>query len=155
MLAPHRELTTKEVRSLFSSGIKYIDSEASLSRAVRFSVGRRLWPRLAERLSIRAQAMTGIPLILDQPLSSAALSSPEEAFGAIEKMILRKQAPMAFVRGKYRHYSVVCGYTPVSLRLFDSYGYHWVRRSSCGTAESPKSLHRFHMASLIAVSARG
>lgn len=151
VLAPHHDLTDEEVRSLFWTGVRYLDSEGSLSKALRLSVGRRLWPKLAERIRSRAEQITNIRIVFDRP--KEALATPEEALAAIETMIVAKQAPMVFMRGKYRHYSVVCGYTLKSLRLFDSYGYQWVRRASCGPADCTTSLHRFHLASMIAVRA--
>ena len=154
VLAPHRELQDREARLLFRAGLRFIDEQSNLLRAVPKSVGRKRWPLLAERLSVSAERLSGIPIVLERPLLPNAPPTAEETLIAIEMMIHANKAPMVFVRGEYRHYTVICGYTPKSLRLFDSFGYHWVRRTSCGPVASAKSLHRFHLSSLIAVSAK-
>lgn len=154
VLAPHRPLTDKEARSLFWTGIRYIDSHSNLSSAVRRAIARTSWPGLAERIRQHAQRLAGLQLTFAQPQAGQLYDQPDRALEAIETMIASKHAPMVFMRGKYRHYSVICGYTPKSLRLFDSFGYQWVRRASCGHETCANSLHRFHVASLIAVSAK-
>jgi hypothetical protein len=153
VLAPHKQLSRTETGKLFACGIRFIDEEASLSRAVRRSVGVRTWPRLAERLRARAQRMTGIQMTLERPLASSSPMPPDEAIAAIERLILARRAPMVFLRGKYRHYTVICGFSSASLRLFDSAGFQRVQRSSCCTTSELPSLHRIHVPSLITLAA--
>jgi hypothetical protein len=132
VMAPHRELKHQEVRALFRAGVRFLERRGNLSTAVRSSVGARLWPQLAERLRATAQRMSNRSIILERPAlrKDAELA---DTWRTIERMITSGKAPVLFMRGKYRHYSVISGYTPASLKLFDSFGYHWVRRASCGT----------------------
>ena len=150
--APYRELSHDEVRLLFKSGVTFLAKRGSLPTAVHSAVGKGTWPHLAEQIAKAARTLGDIQFGLARPIKPGAPSAA--IMLSLERLITSGQAPMVFMRGKYRHYSVISGYTPASFKLFDSFGYHWVRRSSCSLAPTDKpTLHRFHIDSLIAVSA--
>lgn len=152
VMAPRRDLKHEEVRALFRAGVRFLARQGSLPEAVHSCVDERVWPELAKRIVARAQRMSDCPILLERPRLSKE-APVHETLRRIEKMITSGKAPCVFLRGRYRHYSVISGYTPVSLKLFDSFGYHWVRRSSCGIPGTPTSLHRLHLQSLIALTA--
>lgn len=150
--APYRELEHEEVRHLFKAGVAFLAKRGSLPSAVHSAVRKSVWPSLAKRMAKVASALDGIRIELAWPLAPG--SAAADSVLTLERLITSGQAPMIFMRGKYRHYTVISGYTPASFKLFDSFGYHWVRRSSCSLGNSDRpTLHRFHIESLIAVSA--
>ena len=152
VMAPHRELRHDEARSLFAVGVRFLLQRGGLPKAVHSCVRPRDWPGLAERIVASTQRIAGFPIVLDRPRLSA--NAPFEAtLSHVERMITAGMAPCVFLRGSYRHYSVISGYTPASLLLFDSFSYHWVRRRSCGTTATHTSLHRFHVQSIITLAA--
>jgi hypothetical protein len=153
VMAPHRELMREEVRALFAAGVRHLERKGNLPEAVHSCVSERDWPKLAERVAITAQALVCRPILLEWPQLSKNISI-QDTFRRIERMIASGKGPCVFFRGKYRHYSVISGYTPASLTLFDSYGHRWLWRRSCGTTATPTSLHRFHVRSLISLSAQ-
>ena len=151
VLAPQRELTRGEERALFRAGVRFLDRQSALTEATLYCVNEWVWPKLAKRVVAKAQDFAERPIILEH--TSLSEDAPiHRTLHRIEGMIASGKAPCVFLRGKYRHYSVISGYTPLSLKLFDSFGYHWVLRKSCG-AEAPTSLHRFHMQSIITIAA--
>jgi hypothetical protein len=150
--APYEDLNHEQVRSLFKTGVDFLAERGTLSAAVQSAVGEATWPYLAERVARVTRDLGSVRVELAWPLNPSA--SRAEIVETIERLITSGKAPMVFMRGKYRHYSVISGYTPASFKLFDSFGYHWVRRSSCSIARGEKpTLHRFHVESLISVSA--
>lgn len=152
VMAPHRELKREEVRALFTAGVHVLAREGSLPEAVHSCVGEREWPKLARLLVANAQDIVNRPILLERvKLPNGA--GNHEAIRSIERMITSAKAPCVFLRGKSRHYTVISGYTPLSLKLFDSFGYHRVLRRSCGTTRTPGSRHRFHLRSIVALSA--
>lgn len=152
VMAPYRELRLDEARSLFATGILFLEKRDGLPKAVRSCVRQQHWPKLAQRLVTATHDIAGFAVVLDHPGISAT-APIEETLRHMEKMIDSGMAPCVFLRGGYRHYSVISGYTPASLMLFDSFGYHRVRRASCGTTAMNTSLHRFHTQSLLTVAA--
>ena len=152
VMAPYRELDREEVRALFTAGVGFLARRGTLLEAVHSCVGEREWPKLARHLVATSQDIVGRPILLERAKLSQGVST-HEAIQRIEGMITSGTAPCVFLRGKTRHYTVISGFTPSSLRLFDSFGYHRVLRRSCGTTGTPGSLHRFHLQSIIALSA--
>ena len=153
VIAPHRELRREEVRALFTAGVRYLDRQGDLPEALHSCVVESDWPKLADKMVATAQAIADRQILLERPRLSAD-APVQDTLRQIERMIASGKAPCIFLRGKYRHYSVISGYTPLSLKLFDSFGHHWVLRRSCGTNKTPTSLHRLHVQSIIALSAR-
>lgn len=152
VMAPHRELKRDEVRAMFTAGVGFLARQGTLTETVHSCIGERDWPKLARRLVATAQDIVERPIIIELPKLSRSVAV-EEAICSIQRMVTAGKAPCVFLRGKSRHYTVISGYTPSSLKLFDSFGYHRVLRRSCGTARTPGSLHRFHLQSIISLAA--
>lgn len=152
VMAPHRELKREEVRAMFTAGVRFLDRQGTLPETVHSCIGERDWPKLARRLVATAQNIVDRPILLERARLSKGVGTAE-TIQSVEQMIASGKAPCVFLRGKSRHYTVISGYTPSSLKLFDSFGYHRVLRRSCGTARTPGSLHRFHLQSIITLAA--
>lgn len=148
--APLKELSDDEGKSLFKAGVNFLAKRGRVANAVHSGVGQATWPQLAQHLA-RAAVRLRVPIFLEQPFTKSNMPA-EAAARTIEQLITAGKAPVVFMRGKYRHYSVISGYTPFSFKLFDSFDYHWVRRSSCSLDEVSVALHRLHVPSLIAFS---
>ena len=130
----------------------FLSRRGTLSTAVHSAIGEATWPHLVRRIAETAGKLADLRIELTTPFTGSSV--PDESFLRMDKLITAGPAPMVYMRGKYRHYSVISGYTPASFKLFDSFGYRWVRRASCSVAEAHKlTLHRFHIESLIALSA--
>lgn len=150
VLAPRVILTDEEVRLLFATGVRFLSRRGSLASAVRSCVPERDWPKLAARVVEAAQTITDRPISIERPrvTNDAPVG---ESLRLMEAFVGAGKAPCVFLRGRYRHYTVISGYTDASLKLFDSFGYRWVRRGSFrpGARRSP---HRLHLQSLITLA---
>lgn len=153
VLAPHKPLKQSDVRALFVDGIHYIAEHGDLSAALTSVVEKDLWHGLAESLCASAQPMANISINLECPFAHEK-SAGADFIQEIERMITSGTVPAVLMRGKYRsHYSVLSAYTPLSLRLFDSYGYRWVRRASCrNLTVASRSTHSFDLEGVITFS---
>jgi hypothetical protein len=149
--APSRILSDAEVQELFVGGVQDLASAGALPEAVCRSIERDHWRQLANALQRQAATSFGLTLKIEQPFASDE-AQMAEALGAIERMILQRKAVMVFMRGTYRHYTVIAGYSPASLRLFDSFGYRWLRKASVTTDGNENARHRLQLASLLAIS---
>ncbi len=152
VMAPHQELKREEVRAMFTAGVHFLARQGTLPETVNSCIGERDWPKLARHLVATAQKIVDRPILIERTTLSK-YAACHETIRDIERMITAGKAPCVFFRGKARHYTVISGYTPLSLRLFDSFGYHRVLRGSCGTAGTSGTLHRFHLQSIIALTA--
>lgn len=151
LMAPHRELKRKEVRALFTAGVQFLAQRGNLPEAVHSCVGEREWPKLARRLVTTAQEIVDRPIVLERGRLLRGVGI-DETIRSVEEMITSGKAPCVFLRGKSRHYTVISGYTPVSLKLFDSFGFHRLLIKSCGTTSEETARHRLHVQSMIALA---
>jgi len=55
------------------------------------------------------------------------------------------------IYGTYDHFTVVAGYTPQRLRLFDSAGMHWIAINHTTFAEQATTRHRTPISSICAI----
>lgn len=151
VLAPHRELRHEEVKAVFAAGVGILARRGGLANAAHSCVTEQDWPKLAARVVKAAQSIAQRPIVLEGPrLDNRVVGA--ETFDWIEGIVASGKAPCVFIRGAYRHYSVISGYTAASLRLFDSFGYHRLLRTSCSTSNSGSALHRLDLRSMITVS---
>lgn len=150
--APTRVLSHKHTQKLFIGGVRFLEQRDLLHRAVSGSIERRRWLTLTEFLRREARLNCDLSLRYEWPFEAEEETQPTQVLDAIEQILLQRKAVMAFLRGTYRHYSVISGYTPSSLTLFDSYGYRWLRKASCVATTTEPARHHIHAPSLIAVS---
>jgi hypothetical protein len=128
VVAPGTELSDDQGKALFKAGISFLAKQGEVPKAVHSGIGEATWPQLAQHVT-RQAAELRVSVLLEQPLANEHMSAALIA-RTIEQLITAGKAPVLFMRGKYRHYSVISGYSPFSFKLFDSFGYRWVRRSS-------------------------
>jgi hypothetical protein len=110
------------------------------------------WSELAEHLVTECSALTGLALRIHRSLATARSRKRSVALSMIES-ILQQQTPiLVSLEGAYNHYSVISGYTPTCLKLFDSLGYQRLRRSACDFARSEQGArHKLDLPSAIIV----
>ena len=108
------------------------------------------WPKLACRLVAKAQDLVQRPICIE-PCAPTKSATIQDTLLRIEQMIVSGKAPCVFFRGISRHYSVISGYTPLSLLLFDSFGYCRVLRRSCETTETATLAHRYQLRGVFGV----
>lgn len=150
VMAPKSELSDDDGKALFRAGITFLAERGKIAKALHSGVDQATWPKLTDHIA-RTAARMQVPVLLEQPFAKSDLPA-ETVPRTIERLITAGKAPVLFMRGKHRHYSVISGYSPFSFKLFDSFDYHWVRRLSCSFDDVTLALHRLHLPSLVAVS---
>ncbi|MDB5683928.1 MAG: hypothetical protein JWM75_1626 [Sphingomonas bacterium] len=152
VVEPHRSLTTADTAALFAAGVAHLDEEGLLASCVCEGLDVKPWSKLAEHLVARCSALTGLALRIQRPFATARSRKPKVAFSLIEK-ILQQQTPiLVSLEGAYNHYSIISGYTPTSLKLFDSLGYQRLRRSTCNFATDEEGArHKLDLRSVMVV----
>lgn len=150
-LAPTRLLNMEETRQLATAGIRYIEAHGQLSHAMLGGIRLSLWRRLAEALRDHAAFKLNAHIHIDQPFRYGPAFTAGQLLRVLETMVQR-QTPVIILRRGGR-YTIVSGYTPLSLILFDSFGQWWIKRESCGVKGDANVRHRLYSASLMTVIA--
>lgn len=127
-LAHKHVLNAVEVHQLMMAGMRFLHGRLTPQQAMLSGLRVTLWRNLAEAMAETTRRRIGAwttveRLHPDDPGRDAA-------FATLEDAILRMRVPMMLCRGG--HYTVVSGFTPSSLLLFDSGGACWFTRRLTG-----------------------
>jgi len=150
--APTQILSHKLTQQLFVSGVRYLSEKACLERAVCWAIERQRWLGLMRHMRREAWRTARLRVHHVHMFEDGHEIEAKQVLAAIEHHIAERKALLTFIRGAYRHYTVVAGTTPSSLILFDSYGYRWLRKASCVTTTTDPARHNLHAQSLMAIS---
>ena len=150
--APTQILSHKRTQQLFVSGVRYLSEKACLERAVCWAIERQRWLGLMRHMRREAWRTARLRVHHVHLFEDGDEVDAKQALAAIEHHIAERKAVLTFLRGAYRHYTVVAGSTSTSLILFDSYGYRWLRKSSCVPTATDPARHNVQAASLMAIS---
>lgn len=150
--APTQILSHKYAQRLFVSGVRYLSDRDALERAVCWAIKRQHLQGLVRHLRREAWAIAKLRVHHEHLLEDGDEIDAEQVFAALDHYLSQRKVVLAFLRGAYRHYTVVAGSTRSSLILFDSYGYRWLRKASCVVTATDPARHNVHAASLMAIS---
>lgn len=134
--AHKRHFDAARTHELLMAGLRFMDGRLTPSRAQLCGLRMNMWRQLVEALSDHVRSRHQLLVFTDQ--LHVDEQSTECALSAIERAIDRRRAVMLLMRGG--RYTVVGGYTPSSLLLFDSGGACWISRritrvpGECGSA---------------------
>ena len=129
---------------LFRQAVSLIDPLYLLRTSLVWGFTRQRWQALLNRLS-RLPIAGGRAIVITR-LTGPSVASLHELL--IERAIRAHRPVLGLLRGTYDHFTVVSGYTPTRLILFDSWGYHWVERRSCGVGRATPCRHRIAVKSV-------
>lgn len=155
LLGPVRPLKRYEAKRLFDAGVTLLVDHDMLARAVTQGFQDTLWQALVQRLVEEASATTGRTIIMHQPLAKVPRPTRSATFAAIEAAIAAGQPVLADLSGTHEHFTVISGYSPYSLFLYDSGQLFWLTRASCSTGKAGKRRHHLNPRSLTALSLQG
>jgi hypothetical protein len=147
LMAGHYRLNDKEEQGLVADAWRW----RSLRREVLPDRGLRQgeWVRMVESLCQCFSNRHGAFVTMVQPWRGRR-PDEREFFTTLERLIVSQHVVLSLLAGA--HYSVVRGYTPTSLLLFDSGDKCWIKRTSIGLIGSPRAVrHRFAAASTLAL----
>jgi len=145
-----QRLSELNSQKLFRHGASFLEQQSKLSAAVRFGLSWRLWVKLVGDLTTKAGRMLGGDVLLQQPFTGMDGLNQLIFIANVRAVLRDRKAVLILLRGEYEHFTVISGLTTTRLRLFDSYGYHWVTLASCATmGKVGATRHRIHIPSFL------
>jgi hypothetical protein len=136
---------------LFRRGVAYLNERSKLPSGTRPGLTVGLWHQLVFDLASQASIMAAATVHPCRPFYRRRGVSLDDVFTLTEAMIDRRSPILLLLEATQRHFSVISGYAPTRLRLFDSSNQHWLNRKSCSTARDAGTLYRIPASSLIAL----
>ena len=145
-------LTTDGVEALFRTGAAWLDAKQSLCDAVGQGIGWRRWLKLVFMLSAAAGRDIGGEIFLQLPFKGVQDLTPGFFVCVAREAVRDRKAVLVLLRGRYNHFTVICGVSETRLRLFDSHGYRWINIKSFGPgAGGQPARHQVHIPSVLLV----
>ncbi|MEO6072255.1 MAG: hypothetical protein ABIP67_03130 [Burkholderiales bacterium] len=133
-LHPQR-LTKLERQTIYLHAIAYLARRRQLKRVLGVGMDHGLWWDLRDALIAHVNAVYHVSLKPMPTLSGTAAIDRQRTVGAIKREVRRGRPVLAVFGGALDHYSVICGYTPQRLMLFDSSGLSWIIADNLGLGE--------------------
>lgn len=150
-VANRRPFAPREIDDLIDVGLRFLELRIGLRRGVVGAVRLELWQRMAQALVEHVARTKRVPLDLQALTRRESQISRTDAFSMLEATIGRRRLLLMLRRGGL--YTVVTGYTPHSLLLFDSGGAGWISKRLTGVpADSSNARHIIYPASFLALS---
>lgn len=153
LASQHRPLTAVQCQGLYRRGIEIVQGEGRLPFAAAWGISQTLWRRLVEDLCASASRRARLRIKARRPFVST-FARRRDVLATIEQAIDNGHPVLVALLGTYFHYTVICGYTPRRLILFDSYAYSWIDKASCAvTGEKVAGRHQIATRSLMIIAA--
>lgn len=149
-LAHKHILNAIEIHELLTAGTKFMSGRLTPQQAMLSGLRVTLWRRLAEAMTETTRRRIGVWIWVER-LHPSDLGR-DAAFATLEQAVLQMRVPMMLCRSG--HYTVVSGFTPSSLLLFDSGGACWVTRRLTGVpGDCDKTRHVIYPSSFLGLVA--
>jgi hypothetical protein len=149
-VADRRQLNAIEVHLLVAAGFNFLSDRLTARQVFNSGCRVSLWRGMAGAMVEAARLRLKIHLGLDR-LVSAPRNDRKATFAEIEDALTHWRPVMMLCRGG--RYTVVSGFTPVSLLLFDGHAC-WLSKNACGVpGDGENERHMLYPASLMALRA--
>jgi hypothetical protein len=149
-LAHQHRFTVSEVHTLMTAGFRFFEGRLSPNRCVMNGIRVQLWPGLVAAMCEATSQRTGRRVLLER-IHIGSRHDRMEVFNALEDAIARFRVPLILLRGGT--YTVVTGFTRASILLFDSRGYSWISKRSCGVpGDQPEARYMLCPSALVALN---
>ena len=153
VLAPVRQVKRPEALLWFRTGLEFLGETGNLEDIIACGIGPQLWLDLMKKLAAVASGNNSFYVSVSQPLKHTKPANRARMYETIEVAVLQGRAVLISLSGAHDHYTVVSGFSPSSLRLFDSGHLQRIGRADCGTQRSgDKWRHRINARTLTVVS---
>lgn len=127
---PIRPLQPRHHQTLFDHGVRFLARKGRLETSSLEGMNERLWISLRDAMLSEqelARALRPVPIML---FPSGRPKELDHALAAITGSIDSGYPVLLALWGAYDHWTVVAGYTPSNLLLFDSWGFRRISISS-------------------------
>jgi hypothetical protein len=154
VLAPIAPLSEEECERLFRFGVRLLAERDELVACAQDGLELPSYQIVAHAMANHVGQHSSAMVVVEQLFASDDGVSLVDLVDAVRAAIDRQCVALVSLTGTYDHYTVICGYSPARLRLFDSYGYAWINIAACDVAKpSATARHRIDTSSLLAFSA--
>jgi hypothetical protein len=153
VLAPIAPLADEECERLFRFGVRLLAERQELAVCAQQGLEVPSYQIVAHEMANYVSQRSGMMVVVEQLFPSDDGVQLVDLVDAVRAAIDRQSVALVSLTGTYDHYTVICGYSPARLRLFDSYGYAWINIAACDVATpSATARHRIDSSSLLAFS---
>jgi len=150
-IGPYRQLTAGEVHTLIAAGFEFLSARLTPSQVFHAGCRVSVWRSMSQAMVEAARQRLGINLAIERVIVEPR-QSRLALFAAIEQSILHWRPVAMLCRGG--RYTVVSGFTPSSLLLFDGAGACWLSKHACGVpGDAENARHLLLPGSLMALRA--
>jgi hypothetical protein len=150
VLAPIAPLSDDQCERLFRFGVRLLAERDELVACAQDGLELPSYQVVAHAMANHVGQHSSAMVAVEQLFASDDGVSLVDLVDAIKRAIGRHKVVLVSLAGTYDHYTVVCGYSPTRLRLFDSYGYAWINIAACDVAMlGATARHRIDAASLL------
>jgi hypothetical protein len=130
-LYPEHRLVRWQLKLLFDAGMQALQRSRRLRDTMLLGVTTPTWCRMSRAVVDAASKLTGVPLSLALPPTSATTTS-RRAVRAVAASVHHGHPVLLGLHGQLDHWTVVVRYSPTRLTFFDSAGHCWVSRADLG-----------------------
>lgn len=148
-----RPLRPSQAETLFKRGSQLLAAEGKLSRAFQRGMREGTWMKLCESLFNEAGELLGTPIRYRRFLAPVSGTDFTGGLKRIQRRIDGGSPLLVLLWGRYNHCTVISGYAPGRLLLFDSWHFKWVTLATCElTQDQPVKRHQISRRSAAALS---
>jgi hypothetical protein len=154
VLAPIAPLSAEECERLFRFGVRLLAERQELAACAQEGLEVPSYQIVAHEMASYIAQRSSMMVAVEQIFPSDDGVQLVDLVDAVRAAIERQCVALISLTGTYDHYTVICGYSPARLRLFDSHGYAWINIAACDVAKpSATARHWIDVSSLLAFSA--
>jgi hypothetical protein len=154
VLAPIAPLSDDQCERLFRFGVRLLAERDELVACAQDGLELPSYQIVAHAMANHVGQHSSAIIVVEQLFPSDEGVQLVDMVDAVRTAIDRQCVVLASLAGTYDHYTVICGYSPARLRLFDSYGYAWINIAACDAATpNATARHRIDASSLLIFSA--
>lgn len=136
-----RRLSKPELQRIYRHAVEFLSRRRQLKRVLGAGIEYWLWEELRAELIAYVNTSYDMSLKAVPTLRGAASVDRRRMIAKLAKDLRGGSPVLAGFGGALDHYSVVCGYTPQRLMLFDSSGLHWITADNVGVGEFSRRRH--------------
>ena len=136
-----KRLSKADLQQIYVHAIEFLSRRRQLKRVLGGGMDYGVWNELRDELVAFTNQTFDISLKPTPALVGTAATDRRRMIEKLKRDVYGGNPVLAGFGGVLDHYSVICGYTPQRLMLFDSSGLAWIRCDSLGLGESSSRRH--------------
>ena len=136
-----RRLVKPELQQVYLHAIAFLSRRRQLKRVLGTGMVYEVWDELRDELVAFTNKAFDVSLKPTPTLLGTAAIDRRRMIEKLKRDVHGGSPILAGFGGVLDHYSVICGYTPQRLLLFDSSGLAWIKADNLGLGEQSRRRH--------------